>query len=97
MELTLKQQQGLNEALQRYKNHDKYVTIAGYAVTGNTTLVRFIIAALDVEESKVAYCSYTPPYNALHTYLSLVVNVPVGVLLLSPTEQINTLTIFVYS
>lgn len=59
MELTNRQQQGLNEALHRYHNGDKYVTIAGYAGTGKTTLVKFIIAALDVEESKVAYCSYT--------------------------------------
>jgi hypothetical protein len=31
MELTLKQQQGLNVALSRYKNHEKYVVISGYA------------------------------------------------------------------
>lgn len=31
MELTLKQQQGLNEALSRYKNGEKYITIAGFA------------------------------------------------------------------
>lgn len=30
MELTNKQQQGLNEALRRYHDGDKYVTIAGY-------------------------------------------------------------------
>jgi len=31
MELTLKQQQGLNVATSRYKNHEKYVVISGYA------------------------------------------------------------------
>ena len=31
MELTLKQQQGLSEALSRYKNGEKYITIAGFA------------------------------------------------------------------
>lgn len=31
MELTNKQQQGLNIAVERHKNHEKYVTIAGYA------------------------------------------------------------------
>ena len=31
MELTLKQQQGLNIALSRYRNNEKYVTIAGFA------------------------------------------------------------------
>ena len=59
MELTNKQQQGLNIAVERYKNHEKYVTIAGYAGTGKTTLVKFIIAALDVNPDKVAYASYT--------------------------------------
>jgi len=59
MELTNKQQQGLNIALERYKQKEKYVTIAGYAGTGKTTLVKFIIAALDVDPDKVAYASYT--------------------------------------
>lgn len=31
MELTLKQQQGLNIAISRYRNHEKYVVISGYA------------------------------------------------------------------
>lgn len=31
MILTEKQQKGLEEALIRYKNHEKYVTISGYA------------------------------------------------------------------
>lgn len=59
MELTNKQQQGLNIALERYKQKERYVTIAGYAGTGKTTLVKFIIAALDVDPDKVAYASYT--------------------------------------
>ena len=59
MELTKKQEEGLKIALDRYKNNEKYTTIAGYAGTGKSTLVKFIIAALDVEESKVAYAAYT--------------------------------------
>ena len=59
MQLTNKQENGLNEAITRYKNHEKYVTISGYAGTGKTTLVRFIIEALDVSEDKVAYATYT--------------------------------------
>ena len=31
MELTLKQQQGLNIAISQYKNHERYVVISGYA------------------------------------------------------------------
>ena len=59
MELTIKQEQGLNLALERHKLGEKFVTIAGYAGTGKTTLVKFIISALDVEPDKVAYVSYT--------------------------------------
>jgi len=57
--LTERQEQGLKIALTKYKNHEKYVTISGYAGTGKTTLVHFIIEALDVEEDKVAYATFT--------------------------------------
>ena len=59
MELTPKQEEGLNIVLARYNNHDKYAVISGYAGTGKTTLVHFIIAALNVAEDKVAYATYT--------------------------------------
>ena len=59
MILTNNQEEGLKEALIRYNNQEKFVTISGYAGTGKSTLVRFIIEALDVEESKVAYATYT--------------------------------------
>lgn len=59
MELTLKQQQGLDIAIQRHRAGEKYTTIAGYAGTGKSTLVRFIIEALDVEEDKVCYAAFT--------------------------------------
>ena len=59
MELTTLQEKGLNEAITRHRNHDKYVVISGYAGTGKSTLVRFIIDALDVDEDKVAYATFT--------------------------------------
>jgi len=59
MELTTKQEQGLKIAIERHQAHEKYTVIAGYAGTGKSTLVRFIIDALDVEKNKVAYVSYT--------------------------------------
>ena len=59
MELTIKQELGLREVLNRYKNKEKYVTIAGYAGTGKSTLVKFAIAALGVDPEKVAYATYT--------------------------------------
>ena len=59
MILTERQQAGLKAVLEKYNNHEKFAVISGYAGTGKSTLVRFIIEALDVEESKVAYCSFT--------------------------------------
>ena len=59
MELTNKQNAGLKIALKRYADGERYTTIAGYAGTGKSTLVKYIIAALNVEPSKVAYAAYT--------------------------------------
>ena len=59
MELTKKQEEGLKIAVARHKNREKYTIISGYAGTGKSTLVRFIIDALDVDEDKVAYATYT--------------------------------------
>ena len=61
MELTKKQSEGLKIAIARYRDNEKYTVISGYAQvgTGKSTLVRFIIDALDVDEDKVAYATYT--------------------------------------
>lgn len=59
MILTKKQEQGLKIALERYKNKEKYTIISGWAGTGKSTLVRFIVDALEVDEDKVCYCAYT--------------------------------------
>ena len=59
MKLTNKQEQGLKIAVERYKNKEKYTVISGYAGSGKSTLVRFIIAALDVKEEDVCYATYT--------------------------------------
>ena len=45
MVLTAKQEQGLKIAVQRHKDGEKYTVISGYAGTGKSTLVRFIISA----------------------------------------------------
>ena len=59
MELTKKQEEGLQIALDRHRAGEKYTVISGYAGTGKSTLVRFIIDALDVDQNKVAYATYT--------------------------------------
>ena len=59
MELTEKQEKGLKTILNRYKLGMKYTTIAGYAGTGKSTLVKFAIAALGVRPDRVAYATFT--------------------------------------
>lgn len=59
MELTKKQEEGLKIAVTRHRTHEKYTVISGYAGTGKSTLVRFIIEALDIEERKVVYATFT--------------------------------------
>lgn len=59
MILTNKQEEGLKLAVQRHKDGEKYTVISGYAGTGKSTLVRFIIDALNVEEDRVCYTSFT--------------------------------------
>ena len=61
MVLTLKQEQGLKECVERYKNGEKYCVISGYAGAGKSTLVKVIIENLpgiDPEED-VVYACYT--------------------------------------
>lgn len=60
MELTRKQEEGLKLAVARYRNGEPWTCIAGYAGTGKSTLVKFIIAALDIDEQyDVCYVAYT--------------------------------------
>ena len=53
MELTRKQEEGLRTAVERYQHGEKYTCIAGYAGTGKSTLVRFIVEALDIKEEDI--------------------------------------------
>ena len=59
MELTVKQLEGLNIAVQRYRDHEPYTVISGYAGAGKSTLVRFIVSALNLTNEDVAYVAYT--------------------------------------
>ena len=60
MTLTKKQEEALNIAVARYKKREPYTCIAGYAGTGKSTLVKFIIAALKLNpEVDVFYCTFT--------------------------------------
>lgn len=59
MELTRKQEEGLRIAVERYHQNEPYTVIAGYAGTGKSTLIKFIISALDINPERVAYIAYT--------------------------------------
>lgn len=59
MILTNGQEQGLRVAIERYRHKEPYTVIAGPAGSGKSSLVRFIIDALDLPEDKVVYITYT--------------------------------------
>lgn len=59
MQLTRKQQEGLKIILDRHRSGEKYTVVSGFAGSGKSTLVKFAVQALDVEEDKVAYAAYT--------------------------------------
>lgn len=59
MILTNKQQEGLRIAVQRYKAREPWTCISGYAGSGKSTLVKFIIEALNIEPDKVCYVAFT--------------------------------------
>lgn len=59
MILTHKQEEGLKIAIARYHANEKYTIISGYAGSGKSTLVRFIIDAIDIDEDLVCYCAFT--------------------------------------
>ena len=62
MKLTYKQEQGLKIALDRFAAGEKYTVISGFAGTGTSTLVKFIIAALcncGIHEEDVCFCAFT--------------------------------------
>lgn len=60
MELTNKQEQAVRIAIQRYKSKEPYTIISGWAGTGKTEIIKFIISALNLDpEFDVAYIAYT--------------------------------------
>lgn len=60
MELNEKQKQGLDIAVARYKRGERCTIISGFAGTGKSTLVKFIISALpDIKPEDVVYTSFT--------------------------------------
>ena len=59
MVLTDKQYKGLKITIDRFKNHEKFTVISGYAGTGKSTLVKYIVESLNVDEEQIVYACYT--------------------------------------
>ena len=59
MELTEKQEQGLKIAIERYNKKEKYTCISGYAGSGKSTLIKFIVNSLGLKNYQVSYIAYT--------------------------------------
>lgn len=60
MVLTTAQKQGLQIAVERYNEGAPYTCISGYAGSGKSTLISFIVATLQLNpEEDVAYVAYT--------------------------------------
>ena len=59
MQLTAKQEAGLKMAVSRADLGMRYTTIAGYAGSGKSTLVQYIVQALGCNEDNTGYIAYT--------------------------------------
>lgn len=59
MELTKGQENGLKIACERFRNHEDYTVIAGFAGSGKTTLVQYIIKELCLMNDQVVFIAYT--------------------------------------
>jgi len=59
MILTKKQEEGLKIAVERYINNEPYTCISGYAGSGKSTLISYIVAALNLYPEAVCYIAYT--------------------------------------
>lgn len=57
--LTSKQEQGIKIAKERYRAGEKFTCIAGYAGTGKSTLVKFLISELGIPQKDIAYACFT--------------------------------------
>lgn len=59
MILSKKQEEGLRISVERYNQGELYTCIAGYAGSGKTTLINFIVSALGIPQERVAYVAFT--------------------------------------
>ena len=59
MILTKRQEDAIKISVERYKNKNKYTVISGYAGSGKSTIIPYIVNALGFYEDDVVYAAYT--------------------------------------
>ena len=55
IQLTKKQQEAVEICLKRYKDKEPYTVVAGYAGTGKSTVIKFVVDALGLKKDDVRY------------------------------------------
>ncbi len=58
-ELTIKQEEGIKIAKERFKNREPFTCIGGFAGTGKSTLVKFLVSELNIKPKDIAYATFT--------------------------------------
>lgn len=59
IQLTQKQKEAVQTCLDRYKAKEKYTVIAGYAGTGKSTVIKFVVDALGLKDEDIRYVTFT--------------------------------------
>lgn len=59
MILTRKQEEALRICVDRFRHNEPYTCVSGYAGSGKSTCIKFIIAALGLAPEEVAYVAFT--------------------------------------
>lgn len=59
MILTRKQEEALRICVDRFRHNESYTCVSGYAGSGKSTCIKFIIAALGLAPEEVAYVAFT--------------------------------------
>ena len=101
MELTRGQEDAVKISVERYRNHKKYTIIAGYAGSGKSTVIPYIVDAIGLHEDDVVYATFTGKASlvlrnkgcknamTLHKLLYFAKKLPDGDVEFSPRAQLE--------
>ena len=59
MILTKRQEDAIKISVERYRNKEKYTVISGYAGSGKSTIIPYIVSALNFSEDDVVFAAFT--------------------------------------